>query len=102
VNTREGGNGSRGGRCHAITMQTAHDLLLLAEQSGLSQFPLGQMRRVLRLALGTGIVEAENKDVGFEASCARASQSSGEAMGEAGSVLPTGPLAGIAANLSEA
>ena len=85
----------------AITMQTAHDLLLLAEQSGLSQFPLGQTRRVLRLALGTGVAEDETRDVGFEASYARASQSPGEAMGEAGSVLPARPLAGIAANLSE-
>lgn len=38
----------------AITEKTARDLLKLAGQAGLPQFPLGQMRQVLRAALATG------------------------------------------------
>ena len=85
----------------AITEQTARELLLLADQAGLSQFPLGQMRRVLRLALGTGITNGGSADVGYEAANARASRAPEVPGSKETHVLPAQSLAHIAARLSE-
>lgn len=82
----------------AVTRQTAQDLLRLAEDAGLSQFPLAQVRPVLRLALATGISDGRSLDPGFEAAYGRASQ---VPAGAGSNVLPADPLARIAATLSE-
>jgi len=76
------------------------DLLRLAEETGLSQFPLGQIRPVLRVALGTGITDGGSPDLGFDAAYARASQVPGRS-GGGSHVLPANSLARIAATLSE-
>ncbi len=84
----------------AVTRQTAQDLLRLAEETGLSQFPLRQVRPVLRLALGTGIADGGSRDLGFDAAYARASHVPGRS-GSGSRFLPASSLAGIAATLSE-
>ena len=85
----------------AITEQAAKDLLELAGQAGLGQFPLGQMRQVLRVALATWASDGESADTGFEGAYARSSQARPVPDGEADYRLPAEALADIAAKLSE-
>lgn len=85
----------------AITQQTAQELLVIAEEAGLSQFPLGQMRQVLRSALGTGAAEDGTADIGFEAAYARGTRATETVASEAADSLPSHLLAQVAADLSE-
>jgi Restriction endonuclease len=85
----------------AITEQTTRDLLKLAEQADLVQFPLGQMRRVLRVALATWAPGGESSDTTFEGAYARSAQVQQVPDGEADYRLPAEALADIAAKLSE-
>jgi hypothetical protein len=85
----------------AITQQTAQELLAIAEEAGLSQFPLGQMRQVLRSALGTGATEDGTADIGFEAAYARGTRATETGASEAADSLPSHLLAQVAADLSE-
>src|SRR5262249_23613313 len=71
----------------------------LAQQSGLSSFPLGQMRTALRHALGTWTANGQPRDVGYEASFSRVI-SVDEASPKQSGQLPVDRLARIAANLS--
>jgi hypothetical protein len=85
----------------AITERTAQELLAIAQDAGLSRFPLGQMRQVLRSALNTGATEDETADIGFEAAYARGTRAAETDTPEAADNLPPQPLAQVAADLSE-
>jgi hypothetical protein len=85
----------------AVTEQTARDLLELAGQASLAQFPLGQMRQVLRVALATWTSDGESPDTTFEGAYARSAQARPVSDGETGFRLPAEELADIAAKLSE-
>jgi hypothetical protein len=85
----------------AITEQTAKDLLELAGQTSLIQFPLGQMRQVLRVALATWNSDNESADTTFEGAYARSTQARPVPDAEASYRLPAEALADIAAKLSE-
>lgn len=73
----------------------------MAGQASLVQFPLGQMRRVLRVALATWRPGDETPDTTFEGAYARSAQARHVPDGEAGYRLPAEALADIAAKLSE-
>jgi hypothetical protein len=85
----------------AITEQTARNLLELAEKANLVQFPLGQMRQVMRVALATWTSNGESPDTTFEGAHARSAQARPVPAGEADYQLPAEALADIAAKLSE-
>jgi hypothetical protein len=85
----------------AITEKTAKDLLELAAKADLVQFPLTQMRQVMRNALGTWNSDGDFPDTTYEGAYARSVRASPSAAGEVGFALPAEELATIAAKLSE-
>lgn len=85
----------------AITEQTARDLLELADQAGLAQFPLRQMRQVLRVALTTWASDDESLDTSFEGAYARSVEGLPVFKGEPDKPFPAEALAAVAAKLSE-
>lgn len=83
-----------------VTSQTAQRLLILAQSSGLSSFPLNQMRIALRRALRTWTNGERLEDPTYEAAKARASAVTNGDIGDSDR-LPLGELARIAADLDE-
>ena len=79
---------------------TAQRLLRLARSSGLSHFPLNQMRTSLRRALRTWTNGEESEGTGYEAAKARASVTASNGIDDS-AWLPSGELAQIAADLDE-